>query len=184
MSIQSDRWIREQATKHGMIEPFSEKQAASGVISYGFSWCGYDLRVSDEFKVFTNVNSAIIDAKAFDERSFVSVQADSVIVPPYSFALARSIEYFLIPRDVRTICVGKSSYARCGIIVNVTPFEPEWEGFVTLEISNTTPLPAKVYANEGLCQILFFRSDEACEVSYADRKGKYQKQQGIVLPKL
>ena len=160
MSIQSDRWIREQAINHRMIEPFSEKQVAGGVISYGLSSYGYDLRVSDEFKIFTNVNSAIIDPKAFDERSFVSVQAESVIVPPNSFALARSVEYFRIPRDVLTICVGKSTYARCGIIVNVTPFEPEWEGFVTLEISNTTPLPAKVYANEGLCQILFFRSDE------------------------
>jgi dCTP deaminase len=184
MSIQSDRWIREQALKHRMIEPFSEKQVAGNVISFGVSSYGYDLRVSDEFKIFTNVNSAIIDPKAFDERSFVSVQADSVIIPPNSFALARSIEYFRIPRDVLTICVGKSTYARCGIIVNVTPFEPEWEGFVTLEISNTTPLPAKVYANEGLCQILFFRADEPCETSYADRKGKYQKQQGIVLPKL
>jgi len=184
MSIQSDRWIREQALKHRMIEPFSEKQVASGVISYGLSSYGYDLRVSDEFKIFTNVNSAIIDPKNFDERSFVSVQADSVIVPPNSFALARSVEYFRIPRDVLTICVGKSTYARCGIIVNVTPFEPEWEGFVTLEISNTTPLPAKIYANEGLCQILFFHGDEPCETSYADRKGKYQKQQGIVLPKL
>ena len=184
MSIQSDRWIREQAINHRMIEPFSEKQVREGVISYGLSSYGYDLRVSDEFKIFTNVNSAIIDPKAFDERSFVSVQAESVIVPPNSFALARSIEYFRIPRDVLTICVGKSTYARCGIIVNVTPFEPEWEGFVTLEISNTTPLPAKVYANEGLCQILFFRSNEPCEISYADRKGKYQNQQGIVLPKL
>ncbi|HLI04823.1 MAG TPA: dCTP deaminase [Terracidiphilus sp.] len=184
MSIQSDRWIREQALKHGMIEPFSEKQVAGGVISYGLSSYGYDLRVSDEFKIFTNVNSAIIDPKAFDERSFVSVQSDSVIIPPNSFALARSVEYFRIPRNVLTICVGKSTYARCGIIVNVTPFEPEWEGFVTLEISNTTPLPARVYANEGLCQILFFRSDEPCEISYADRKGKYQRQQGIVLPKL
>ena len=184
MSIGSDRWIREQALHHRMIEPFSEKQVASGVISYGLSSYGYDLRVSDEFKIFTNVNSAIIDPKAFDERSFVSVTAPSVIIPPNSFALARSVEYFRIPRDVLTICVGKSTYARCGIIVNVTPFEPEWEGFVTLEISNTTPLPAKVYANEGLCQILFFRSDEPCEVSYADRKGKYQNQQGIVLPKL
>ena len=138
----------------------------------------------DEFKIFTNVNSAIIDPKAFDERSFVSVQADSVIVPPNSFALARSVEYFRIPRDILTICVGKSTYARCGIIVNVTPFEPEWEGFVTLEISNTTPLPAKIYANEGLCQILFFHGNEPCEISYADRKGKYQKQQGIVLPRL
>ncbi|MGD0293580.1 MAG: dCTP deaminase [Terracidiphilus sp.] len=184
MSIQSDRWIREQALKHRMIEPFSEKQVSSGIISYGLSSYGYDLRVSNEFKIFTNVNSAIIDPKAFDERSFVDVKADSVIVPPNSFALARSVEYFRIPRDVLAICVGKSTYARCGIIVNVTPFEPEWEGFVTLEISNTTPLPAKIYASEGLCQILFFRSDEPCQVSYADRKGKYQKQQGIVLPRL
>ncbi len=184
MSIQSDRWIREQATQRRMIEPFIGEQVASGVISYGLSSYGYDLRVSDEFKIFTNVNNAIIDPKAFDERSFVTVQAPSVIVPPNSFALARSIEYFRIPRDVLTICVGKSTYARCGIIVNVTPFEPEWEGFATLEISNTTPLPAKIYANEGLCQILFFRSDEPCEVSYSDRKGKYQRQQGIALPRL
>jgi dCTP deaminase len=184
MSIQCDRWIWEQALKHKMIEPFTEKQVSSNVISYGLSSYGYDLRVSEEFKIFTNVNSAIIDPKAFDERSFVSVRGDSVIVPPNSFALARSVEYFRIPRDVLAICVGKSTYARCGIIVNVTPLEPEWEGFVTLEISNTTPLPAKVYANEGLCQILFFRSDQACEISYADRKGKYQKQQGIILPRL
>ena len=184
MSIQCDRWIREQAARHKMIEPFTEKQVSSNVISYGLSSYGYDLRVTEEFKIFTNVNSAIIDPKAFDERSFVSVRGDSVIVPPNSFALARSVEYFRIPRDVLAICVGKSTYARCGIIVNVTPLEPEWEWFVTLEISNTTPLPAKVYANEGLCQILFFRSDEACEISYADRKGKYQKQQGIILPRL
>ena len=184
MAIKSDKWIREQAKTKGMIEPFCEKQVAAGCISYGLSSYGYDLRVSNEFKIFTNVNSAIIDPKAFDERSFVSVEADSIFVPPNSFALARSVEYFRIPRDVLTICVGKSTYARCGIIVNVTPFEPEWEGFVTLEISNTTPLPAKVYANEGLCQILFFQSDEVCETSYADRAGKYQRQQGIVLPKL
>jgi dCTP deaminase len=183
MAIKSDRWIREQALK-GMIEPFSEKQVREGVVSYGLSSYGYDLRVSDEFRIFTNVNSAVVDPKHFDERSFVTVQSESVLVPPNSFALARSVEYFRIPRDVLTICVGKSTYARCGIIVNVTPFEPEWEGFVTLEISNTTPLPARVYANEGLCQILFFQSDEVCEISYADRKGKYQKQQGIVLPKL
>jgi len=183
MSIKSDKWIRQQA-RNGMIEPFSEKQVRTDCISYGLSSYGYDLRVSDEFKIFTNVNSAIIDPKAFDERSFVTVVADSVIVPPNSFALARSVEYFRIPRDVLTICVGKSTYARCGIIVNVTPFEPEWEGFVTLEISNTTPLPAKIYANEGLCQILFFQSDEVCEVSYKDRAGKYQGQTGIVLPKL
>ena len=184
MAILSDRWIRRKAQETGMIEPFVDAQKREGVISYGLSSYGYDLRVSNEFKIFTNVNSAIIDPKNFDERSFVSVESDSVIVPPNSFALARSIEYFKIPRDVLTICVGKSTYARCGIIVNVTPFEPEWEGYVTLEISNTTPLPARVYANEGLCQILFFQSDEVCEVSYADRKGKYQKQQGIVLPKL
>lgn len=184
MSIKSDRWIREQAAKHRMIEPFSENQIAGEVISYGLSSYGYDLRVSNEFKIFTNVNNAIIDPKAFDEKSFVTVEAESVIVPPNSFALARSVEYFRIPRDVLTICVGKSTYARCGIIVNVTPFEPEWEGYATLEISNTTPLPARIYANEGLCQILFFQSDEPCETSYADRKGKYQKQQGIVLPKL
>src|ERR1700743_902264 len=184
MAINSDRWIRQQAVEHNMIAPFSEKQVREGVISYGLSSYGYDLRVSDEFKIFTNVNSAIIDPKKFDERSFVTVQAESVIVPPNSFALARSVEYFRIPREVLTICVGTSTYARGGIIVDVAPFEPEWEGFVTLEISNTTPLPAKIYANEGLCQILFFQSDEVCETSYADRKGKYQKQQGIVLPRL
>ena len=184
MSIKSDKWIRRQSIENKMIEPFSEKQVNKGVISYGLSSYGYDLRVSNEFKIFTNVNSAIIDPKNFDERSFVSVEADSIIVPPNSFALARSVEYFRIPRDVLTICVGKSTYARCGIIVNVTPFEPEWEGYVTLEISNTTPLPARIYANEGLCQILFFQGDEPCEVSYRDRQGKYQKQQGIVLPKL
>jgi dCTP deaminase len=184
MSIKSDRWIREMALKHEMISPFSEKQVRQGVISYGLSSYGYDLRVADEFKIFTNVNSTIVDPKNFDERSFVTVQSDCCIVPPNSFALARSIEYFKIPRDVLTICLGKSTYARCGIIVNVTPFEPEWEGYVTLEISNTTPLPAKIYANEGLCQIIFFQSNEACETSYADRKGKYQGQQGIVLPKL
>jgi len=184
MSIKSDRWIREKALQNKMIEPFSEKQVREGVISYGLSSYGYDLRVSDEFKIFTNVNSTVIDPKCFDERSFVTTQAKSVVIPPNSFALARSVEYFRIPRNVLTICVGKSTYARCGIIVNVTPFEPEWEGFVTLEISNTTPLPARIYAMEGLCQILFFESDESCEVSYADRKGKYQNQQGIVLPKL
>jgi dCTP deaminase len=155
-----------------------------GVISYGLSSYGYDLRVADEFKIFTNVNNALVDPKHFDEKSFVNITTDICIVPPNSFALARSVEYFKIPRDVLTICVGKSTYARCGIIVNVTPFEPEWEGFVTLEISNTTPLPARIYANEGLCQILFFQSDEVCETSYADRKGKYQAQKGIVLPKL
>ena len=184
MAIKSDKWIRKMALEHDMINPFSEKQVREGVISFGLSSYGYDLRVGDEFKIFTNVNSAMIDPKKFDERSFVTVSAECCIVPPNSFALARSVEYFKIPRDVLTICVGKSTYARCGIIVNVTPFEPEWEGFVTLEISNSTPLPAKIYANEGLCQILFFQSDEICETSYADRKGKYQGQKGIVLPKL
>jgi dCTP deaminase len=182
--LKSDRWIRRVATEHGMINPFSEKQVRESVISYGLSSYGYDLRVADEFKIFTNVNCTVVDPKKFDERSFVTVRSDVCIVPPNSFALARSVEYFKIPRDVLTICVGKSTYARCGIIVNVTPFEPEWEGFVTLEISNTTPLPAKIYANEGLCQIIFFQSDEVCETSYADRKGKYQAQKGIVLPKL
>jgi dCTP deaminase len=180
----SDRWIRKMALEHDMINPFSEKQVREGVISYGLSSYGYDLRVADEFKIFTNVNNALVDPKHFDEKSFVNLTTDICIVPPNSFALARSVEYFRIPRDVLTICVGKSTYARCGIIVNVTPFEPEWEGFVTLEISNTTPLPARIYANEGLCQILFFQSDEVCETSYADRNGKYQAQKGIVLPKL
>jgi dCTP deaminase len=184
MAIKSDRWIRKMALEHDMISPFNEKQVREGVISYGLSSYGYDLRVADEFKIFTNVNNAIVDPKQFDEKSFVPFEGDVCIVPPNSFALARSVEYFKIPRDVLTICVGKSTYARCGIIVNVTPFEPEWEGFVTLEISNTTPLPAKIYANEGLCQILFFQSDEPCETSYKDKKGKYQGQKGIVLPKL
>ena len=182
--LKSDRWIRKMSREHDMINPFSEKQVREGVISYGLSSYGYDLRVADEFKIFTNVNNALVDPKHFDERSFVTIQTDICIVPPNSFALARSVEYFKIPRSVLTICVGKSTYARCGIIVNVTPFEPEWEGFVTLEISNTTPLPARIYANEGLCQIIFFESDEVCETSYADRKGKYQAQKGIVLPKL
>jgi dCTP deaminase len=182
--LKSDRWIRKMSKEHDMINPFSEKQVREGVISYGLSSYGYDLRVADEFKIFTNVNNALVDPKHFDEKSFVNVTTDICIVPPNSFALARSVEYFKIPRSVLTICVGKSTYARCGIIVNVTPFEPEWEGFVTLEISNTTPLPARIYANEGLCQILFFESDEICETSYADRKGKYQAQKGIVLPKL
>jgi len=182
--LKSDRWIRKMAHEQGMINPFSEKQVREGVISYGLSSYGYDLRVADEFKIFTNVNSTTVDPKHFDERSFVNITSDVCIVPPNSFALARSVEYFKIPRSILTICVGKSTYARCGIIVNVTPFEPEWEGFVTLEISNTTPLPAKIYANEGPCQIIFFESDEICETSYADRKGKYQAQKGIVLPKL
>ena len=182
--LKNDRWIRKMALEHDMINPFSEKQVREGVISYGLSSYGYDLRVADEFKIFTDVNCTVVDPKSFDERSFVTVRSECCIVPPNSFALARSVEYFKIPRSILTICVGKSTYARCGIIVNVTPFEPEWEGFVTLEISNTTPLPAKIYANEGLCQIIFFQSDEVCETSYADRKGKYQAQKGIVLPKL
>ena len=184
MSIMPDSWIRDMALSRGMIEPFVERQTKEGVISYGLSSYGYDARVSNEFKIFTNVDSAIVDPKNFSEAGFVSREVDVCVIPPNSFALARSVEYFRVPRDVLVICLGKSTYARCGLIVNVTPLEPEWEGHVTLEISNTTPLPAKVYANEGLCQILFFRSDEPCQVSYADRKGKYQKQQGIVLPKL
>jgi dCTP deaminase len=170
------------AVEKGMIKPFEERQVRAGVISYGLSSYGYDLRIADEFKIFTNINNTLVDPKAFDPRSFVDLQGPVCIVPPNSFALGRSVEYFKIPRNVLTICVGKSTYARCGIITNVTPFEPEWEGFVTLEISNTTPLPAKIYANEGIAQVLFFESDEACQTSYADRQGKYQGQQGIVLP--
>jgi len=184
MSIKSDRWIKEMATTHGMIEPFADRQVRQGVISYGVSSYGYDMRVANEFKVFTNVRTTIVDPKDFDSNAFVEIQADVCIIPPNSFALARSVEYFRIPRRVLTICVGKSTYARCGIITNVTPFEPEWEGFVTLEISNTTPLPARIYANEGIAQVLFFESDEDCEVSYADKKGKYQKQQGITVPRM
>jgi dCTP deaminase len=184
MSIKADKWIRRMALEHGMIEPFVDQQVGTGVVSYGVSSYGYDIRVADEFKVFTNVNSTVIDPKNFDSRAFVDIKADVCIVPPNSFALARTIEYFRIPRNVLTICLGKSTYARCGIIVNVTPFEPEWEGFVTLEISNTTPLPAKIYANEGIAQVLFFESDEQCERSYADKKGKYLKQTGVTLPKI
>jgi dCTP deaminase len=177
------------AIEHGMIEPFAEAQVrktdgGDAVISYGISSYGYDLRVSDEFKVFTNVFNTVVDPKHFDERSFVDMKTDVCIVPPNSFALARSIEYFRIPRDILTICLGKSTYARCGIIVNVTPFEPEWEGTATLEISNTTPLPAKIYANEGVAQVIFFESDEVCETSYKDRGGKYQGQKGVTLPKI
>ena len=172
------------ARECNMIDPFVDDQVRAGVISYGVSSYGYDVRVGDEFKVFTNVYNTVVDPKAFDPRSFVDIKADVCIIPPNSFALARTVEYFRIPRDVLTVCVGKSTYARCGLIVNVTPFEPEWEGFVTLEISNTTPLPARVYANEGIAQVLFFQSDEVCEVSYADKKGKYQKQQGLTLPRL
>jgi dCTP deaminase len=183
-SIKSDKWIKKMALEHGMIEPFEDRQVRDGVVSYGLSSYGYDIRVADEFKVFTNINSTVVDPKNFDARSFVDVKSDICIIPPNSFALSKTVEYFRIPRDVLTVCVGKSTYARCGLIVNVTPFEPEWEGFVTLEISNTTPLPAKVYANEGIAQVLFFQSDETCEVSYADKKGKYQRQQGLTLPKL
>jgi len=184
MSVMPDHWIRKMAIEHKMIEPFEDRQVRDGVISYGVSSYGYDLRVPDEFNIFTNVNSSIVDPKRFDKRSFVEFKGDVCIVPPNSFALGRSMEYFRIPRNVLTICVGKSTYARCGIIVNVTPFEPEWEGYVTLEISNTTPLPAKIYSNEGLCQVIFLKADEECEISYKDKKGKYQSQQGIVLPRL
>jgi len=183
-SIKADRWIKKMALEHGMIEPFEDRQVRDGVVSYGLSSYGYDIRVADEFKVFTNINSTVVDPKQFDARSFVDIRAEVCIIPPNSFALAKTVEYFRIPRDVLTVCVGKSTYARCGLIVNVTPFEPEWEGYVTLEISNTTPLPAKVYANEGIAQVLFFQSDEPCEVSYADKKGKYQGQQGLTLPRL
>jgi dCTP deaminase len=184
MSIVPDFRIREYALKEKMIEPFTDKQVRGGVISYGLSSYGYDIRVADEFKIFTNVNSAIVDPKQFDPRSMVDFKGDICVIPPNSFALAKTIEYFRIPRNILTICVGKSTYARCGIIVNVTPFEPEWEGYVTLEISNTTPLPARIYANEGIAQVLFFESNQVCEVSYADRKGKYQKQTDIMLPRL
>lgn len=193
MAVKPDRWIRRMAVEHGMIEPFSPEQVREGidesgqpyrVISYGISSYGYDLRVADEFKVFTNVHGSVVDPKSFDERSFVDIKTDCCIIPPNSFALARSIEYFRIPRNVITVCLGKSTYARCGIIVNVTPFEPEWEGHVTLEISNTTPLPARVYANEGMAQVLFFESDEECETSYRDRGGKYQGQKGINPPRM
>ena len=179
-----DREIKVYAQKHDMIRPFSDHLNSQGVISWGLSSMGYDIRVADEFKVFTNVWNTVVDPKAFDERSFVDFKGPVCIIPPNSFVLARTVEYFKIPRNILTICCGKSTYARCGIIVNVTPFEPEWQGFAVLEISNTTPLPAKIYSNEGIAQVLFFASEEPCEVSYADRKGKYQKQQSIVLPKI
>ena len=184
MAVKSDRWISNMALKHGMIEPFADRQMRDGVISFGVSSYGYDMRVADEFRVFTNVYGTVVDPKNFDPNAFVTVHAPICTIPPNSFALGRSVEYFRIPRNVITICLGKSTYARCGIIVNVTPFEPEWEGYVTLEISNTTPLPARIYANEGIAQVLFFESDEACEVSYADKKGKYQAQAGITPAKL
>jgi dCTP deaminase len=186
MSIKSDRWIRKMALEKGMIEPFTDGQVKNvngeKVISYGLSSYGYDLRVSRKFKVFTNVYNSMVDPKNFQSNSFVDIEGDFCIIPPNSFALAVSVEYFRIPRDILTMCIGKSTYARCGIIVNVTPFEPEWEGFVTLEISNTTPLPAKIYADEGLAQVLFYQASEICEVSYADRAGKYMTQVGITLP--
>jgi dCTP deaminase len=184
MGLKPDRWIRKMAQEHKMIEPFVENQVRAGVISYGVSSYGYDMRVADEFKIFTNVYSAIVDPKNFSPQSFVDFKGEVCIIPPNSFALARSVEYFRIPRTVLTVCLGKSTYARCGQIINVTPFEPEWEGHVTLEISNTTPLPAKVYANEGIAQVLFFEADEECEISYADKKGKYQGQIGVTPPKL
>ena len=184
MSILSDRWIREQAQNHNMIEPFEEAQRREGNISYGLSSYGYDARCAPEFKIFTNVDSEIVDPKKFSPKSFVERSGDVCIIPPNSFALARTVEYFRVPEDVLVVCLGKSTYARCGIIVNVTPLEPGWEGHVTLEFSNTTPLPAKIYANEGVCQFLFFKGNEPCEVSYKDRAGKYQGQTGITLPKL
>jgi dCTP deaminase len=184
MAIKSDKWIKRMALECHMIEPFVDNQVRTGVISYGVSSYGYDVRVGDEFKVFTNVFNTVVDPKDFDPRSFVDMKADVCIIPPNSFALASTVEYFRIPRDILTVCLGKSTYARCGIIVNVTPFEPEWEGHVTIEISNTTPLPAKIYANEGIAQVLFFQGDEPCERSYKDKKGKYQAQRGVTLPKI
>jgi len=184
MGLKPDHWIRKMALEKRMIEPFSDSQVRHGVVSYGLSSYGYDIRIADEFKVFTKIDSAIIDPKHFDPRMLQDFKGDECIIPQNSFVLARTVEYFRIPRDVLTICLGKSTYARCGIIVNVTPFEPEWEGYVTLEISNTTPMPARIYANEGIAQVLFFVADEQCEVSYADKKGKYQAQQTISLPKV
>jgi dCTP deaminase len=188
MSIKSDKWIRRMAAEHGMIEPFEAGQVreAGGhkIVSYGTSSYGYDVRCSNEFKIFTNVYSTVVDPKNFDEKSFVDVKSDVCVIPPNSFALARTVERFKIPRSVLVIALGKSSYARCGIVCNVTPLEPEWEGYVTLEFSNTTPLPAKIYANEGVAQMLFFESDEVCETSYKDRGGKYQGQSGVTLPKI
>ncbi|HNW95293.1 MAG TPA: dCTP deaminase [Anaerolineaceae bacterium] len=184
MGLKPDHWIKRMALEQRMIEPFEEAQVRDGVISFGTSSYGYDIRVADEYKIFTNIYSAVVDPKRFDPRSMVDFTGEVCVIPPNSFALARTVEYFRIPANVLTICLGKSTYARCGIIVNVTPFEPEWEGYVTLEISNTTPLPAKIYSNEGIAQVLFFEGDEPCEVTYAQKKGKYQGQQTIVLPKL
>jgi dCTP deaminase len=184
MGLKPDHWIRKMALEHSMIEPFVEKQVRQGVISYGVSSYGYDLRVADEYKIFTNVHSAIVDPKHFVPESFFDFKGDVCVIPPNSFALARSVEYFRIPRSTLVICIGKSSYARCGLLVNVTPLEPSWEGHITLEISNTTPLPAKVYSNEGLAQLLFLEADEECEISYADRNGKYQGQTGVTPPRI
>ncbi len=188
MGLKPDHWIRRMAIEHKMIEPFVDRtvseEGGKKVISYGLSSYGYDIRVSDEFKVFTNVYSTVVDPKQFSPKSFIDIKTDVCIIPPNSFALARTVEYFRIPRNVLTVCLGKSTYARTGIITNVTPFEPEWEGYVTLEISNTTPLPAKIYANEGIAQVLFFEADEVCETSYADKKGKYQRQTGITPPRV
>jgi dCTP deaminase len=187
MTIKSDKWIRRMALEHGMIEPFEAGQVKHNggerIVSFGTSSYGYDIRCSEEFKIFTNINAAIVDPKNFDDNSFVDFRGPVCIIPPNSFALARTVEYFRIPRNVLTICLGKSTYARCGIIVNVTPFEPEWEGYATLEFSNTTPLPAKIYANEGVAQVVFFEADEECDVSYKDRGGKYMRQVGVTLPK-
>jgi dCTP deaminase len=184
MGLKPDHWIKKMALEQRMIEPFVDAQVRAGVISYGVSSYGYDIRVANEYKIFTNVYTTIVDPKNFDQKSMVDYVGDNCVIPPNSFVLARTVEYFRIPRQVLTVCLGKSSYARCGLIVNVTPFEPEWEGYVTLEISNTTPLPARIYSNEGIAQVLFFEADEPCDISYADKKGKYQKQQSIELPKL
>src|SRR5213082_3179508 len=184
MSVKPDRWIRRMSLEHKMIEPFTDRQVREGVISYGVSSYGYDIRVADEFRIFTNVNSTIVDPKHFDPRSLVDYKGESCLIPPNSFALARSVEYFRIPRNVLTICLGKSTYARCGIIVNTTPFEPGWRGYVTLELTNSTPLPARIYANEGIDQVLFFENNEDCEISYADKQGKYLDQVGVVPPRL
>lgn len=184
MSIKPDHWIRKMAREHSMIEPFEEKQVRQGVISYGLSSYGYDIRVADEYKIFTNVHNTIVDPKNFNNSSFVDFKGEVCTIPPNSFALSRTVEKFKIPRNVLAICVSKSTYARCGIIVNVTPLEPEWEGYLTLEISNTTPLPARIYSGEGIAQLLFLGSDEECETSYADRKGKYQNQVDVTLPRI
>lgn len=182
--LKADSWIRKMALEHSIIEPFTDKLNADGRISYGLSSYGYDIRVSDEFKIFTNIHTTVVDPKKFDPKSFVDFKGDFCTIPPNSFALARSVEYFRIPRKVLGLCIGKSTYARCGIVVNITPLEAEWEGHLTIEISNTTPLPARIYANEGIAQLIFFEADEVCEVSYADRKGKYQAQRGVTLPRI